>query len=607
MRGTLRSLLLGCAALLGWAASLGAQEIAPVTVEGRSVFSVVATPAEGAAQRAQRLQAALQDRIQSDQPLAPLRVVPTDSAAAIVVGPDTLVLLARSDVDVVAAGPLTPREVRTAALRLGEQWAESLRHAFEELAAGERARVVVEGYPLFEVRGTPEQRAGRRAAAIGLGVAALAARPGATPRVRAVGPVVRADGEALLEVSPADAAAYDASPPELARRWAADVERVVERLRRQSSPTFWLRSLGLALAGAALAALLHWALRRLNRHLVQRALGGAGSGRAWGLGPVLLGLAITLLQFVVWMALVLWVLWLIPRTRALPFAAGDYALRSLERAALWLVGDGLVVVLVMVLTFFVARFAGALVRRLMQAAAERREGRASQRIGTLGATLAATAQLIVFGFGVIAVLLVLGESPGPILASAGVAGIAIGFGVQSLIRDFFTGVFILLEDQYGVGDVVKVGDVAGTVERFTLRITQLRGLDGSLTSIPNGEIKTVTNLSKDWAQAVVDVEIALDEDVDRATAVIAQTAKGLADEWRDRIKAEPQVLGVETVDPVKRALTLRVLVRTAPMEQWAVARELRRRTLDALQGAGIRVPPRAVMPMFDPEEGGARG
>ena len=276
--------------------------------------------------------------------------------------------------------------------------------------------------------------------------------------------------------------------------------------------------------------------------------------------------------------------------------AAEAVRRSSRRGCAWLRAAACVLGLVLAFTYFVIRFAGTVVRAPAARArgAPRRPGGAAGRHprGDGGGRGAGAGPCF---FGLLAVLARLEVDLVPVLASAGVAGIALGFGVQTLIRDFFTGLFILIEDQYGVGDVIKVGEVTGKVEHFTLRITQVRSLDGSLTSIPNGEIITVTNLSKDWSQVVLDVNIELGEDVDRAIAVIERTADQLAAAWGDRIEGEPEVLGVETVDPQAEAITIRVVLRTAPLERWAVSRELRRRILDAFRAEEIEVPPRSVV------------
>jgi small conductance mechanosensitive channel len=184
----------------------------------------------------------------------------------------------------------------------------------------------------------------------------------------------------------------------------------------------------------------------------------------------------------------------------------------------------------------------------------------------------------------------LGVNIAPIIASAGILGIALGFGAQSLVKDFLSGVFMIFEDQYGVGDVIDVGEATGTVEAVSLRVTRLRDLDGTVWYVPNGEILRVGNKSQNWSRAVVDIGVGYDEDLSRARRVLADVAHDLweDEDFRSVIIEEPEVTGVEALNP--DAITLRVLVKTAPMEQWGVARELRQRIKARFDHEGIEIP-----------------
>ncbi len=177
----------------------------------------------------------------------------------------------------------------------------------------------------------------------------------------------------------------------------------------------------------------------------------------------------------------------------------------------------------------------------------------------------------------------------PLLASAGIVGLALGLGAQSLIRDFISGFFILLEDQFGVGDVIKVGDNSGVVEKLDLRRTVLRNAEGTVISIPNGEIRVVQNLTKEWSRAVVDVNIPNISDVDRALQVLRQAADGLAAEeaFAPVIVEPPVVPGIEALGD--NTVKLRVMIKTLPTKQWDVARALRARILAAFDAADIEL------------------
>ena len=177
-----------------------------------------------------------------------------------------------------------------------------------------------------------------------------------------------------------------------------------------------------------------------------------------------------------------------------------------------------------------------------------------------------------------------------LLAGAGVAGLAVSFAAQNLIRDFIHGFFILLEDQYGVGDIVKVGDLAGVVEKFNLRLTVLRDLEGKAHFIPNSQIQQFTVFTQEWSRAVVDVGVAYKEDVDRVLAIFRDEAERFFQdpEWQDKLTNPPEVLGVENL--ADSAVVIRTLFGTKPAQQWAVAREFRRRIKKRLDQEGVEIP-----------------
>ena len=194
---------------------------------------------------------------------------------------------------------------------------------------------------------------------------------------------------------------------------------------------------------------------------------------------------------------------------------------------------------------------------------------------------------------VMALLLCLGEigiDLAPLLAGAGIAGIAVGLGAQSLVRDFLAGMFIVMEDQYGVGDTVDLGDAKGTVEKVTLRTTMVRDLEGTLWVVPNGQITRVANKSQLWARAVVDLRVAYDTDLEQAIEVIRSSASAITHDDPRAIE-EPDVLGVESF--VDAAVVIRVTVRTEPGAQFPVARALRVGVKRALDDVGIRATPTA--------------
>jgi moderate conductance mechanosensitive channel len=222
--------------------------------------------------------------------------------------------------------------------------------------------------------------------------------------------------------------------------------------------------------------------------------------------------------------------------------------------------------------------------------------RRRQRAETVGTLLRSATTFLVFGIALITILGELGINLTPIVASAGIVGVAVGFGAQNLVRDFLTGIFMILEDQYGVGDVIDVGPptatnpVSGTVEAVSLRITRLRDVNGVVWHVRNGEILRVGNMSLGWARAVVDVPVAPGTSIEEARRVLLAAAMEVHDDERfaDDILEDPEVWGVETF--TKDVLNVRVVARTAPMRQWAVARELRARIRDAFDRGDLTEP-----------------
>ena len=216
--------------------------------------------------------------------------------------------------------------------------------------------------------------------------------------------------------------------------------------------------------------------------------------------------------------------------------------------------------------------------------------RRRQRAMTIGSVLKSMATFLVYGLAFILVLGELGIDLGPIIASAGIIGVAIGFGAQNLVKDFLSGIFMMVEDQYGVGDVVDVGEASGTVESVGLRITTLRDVKGTVWYVRNGEVLRVGNSSQGFAVAVVDVPLGYTADVERATTVLGEAASAAteSDALKDNVLEPPEMLGVESVTP--EGLSLRLTVKVRPGKQWAVQRALRAQLLAALEEAGFEPP-----------------
>jgi small-conductance mechanosensitive channel len=213
--------------------------------------------------------------------------------------------------------------------------------------------------------------------------------------------------------------------------------------------------------------------------------------------------------------------------------------------------------------------------------------RRALRAETIGAVLRSIASVLIWATALIMVLDEIGVNLAAIGIGASIVGVALGFGAQTMVRDFLSGLFMLIEDQYGVGDVIDTGVAIGTVEGVSLRTTRLRDAEGTVWHIPNGEIRRVGNKSQQWSRVLLDVPVAYDADIERATFVIRDAARAMAEDpkYSSLITEEPDVWGIEQVEADH--VLIRLAVKTLPLEQWVVARALRARLKAALDDAGI--------------------
>jgi small conductance mechanosensitive channel len=233
---------------------------------------------------------------------------------------------------------------------------------------------------------------------------------------------------------------------------------------------------------------------------------------------------------------------------------------------------------------------GALRGATPQALLETKEHslRAEQRMEALASVLRSVITFVIFAVAAFMVLGELGVNLGPLLAGAGIIGVALGFGSQALVRDFLSGIFILIEDQFGVGDIVDLDQqTAGTVEAVSLRTTRLRAVDGTVWHVPNGDIRRVGNQSQHWSRALIDVEVAYGTDLEHAKQVIGDVATGLAQD-DSAVLEPPEVWGVEALGA--NGVVMRLVVKTRPSEQYRVSRELRLRLKEAFDREGIEIP-----------------
>ncbi|NQV00544.1 MAG: mechanosensitive ion channel family protein [Parcubacteria group bacterium] len=260
----------------------------------------------------------------------------------------------------------------------------------------------------------------------------------------------------------------------------------------------------------------------------------------------------------------------------------------------WFFAHGIRIIVILVGAFIVRYFAGAMIDRIIRKAIVSKgslsPAEEKKREDTLIGVFEGTVKVIIWAAVILMVVSELGVNIGPLLAGAGVFGLAIGFGAQYIIRDFFTGLFIILENQYRIGDVVKIGDIAGTVENINLRMTILRDIDGTVHHIPNGEIKIASNLSKEFARVNMKIGIAYDTDIEKVIKVVNQVGEEIAkdSEWKDKIIKAPEFVRID--DFADSSVIIKISGEVKPLEQWVVLGELRKQLKIAFDREGIEIP-----------------
>jgi moderate conductance mechanosensitive channel len=257
----------------------------------------------------------------------------------------------------------------------------------------------------------------------------------------------------------------------------------------------------------------------------------------------------------------------------------------------WLATDGVAVLITAGLAWGALRFSSGLSSKLVWVLTKGREdAEAKQRGETLAGVIRWVLKLVVLGLAGMMVLAKLGVQIGPVIAAAGVVGLAVGYGAQTLVQDLITGFFLLLEDQLRVGDVVSLNGKAGLVERITLRVVVLREASGSVHYVRNGQIQTVTNMTKDYSRYVFDIGVAYRENVDDVMAVLKQIDEELRRDpaFKDDILAPLEVLGVDRFD--SSAVVIKARTMTQPIKQWRVGREFNRRVKLRFDELGIEIP-----------------
>jgi small-conductance mechanosensitive channel len=266
----------------------------------------------------------------------------------------------------------------------------------------------------------------------------------------------------------------------------------------------------------------------------------------------------------------------------------------LDSTVKWLFGSGLRIISILVLGWVAIHLGQVFIHRSLNLTLHD-SGKNTvadiqivKRRNTLTALFVTTLRVAIIILAALMIFRELNFDIGPILASAGIVGLAVGFGAQNLVKDLITGAFIVLERQFSVGDVVKIGNQAGVVEHLGLRTTILRDVEGTAHIVPNSKIEIVSVMTREWSQFVLDVDVAYDTDLDKAIEAIQKVLNGYAREFPSNVLGEPQVLGVESFGD--NSIKIRSTLKTAPSRQWDAGRVIRRRIKGEFDRLGIAIP-----------------
>jgi len=263
-----------------------------------------------------------------------------------------------------------------------------------------------------------------------------------------------------------------------------------------------------------------------------------------------------------------------------------------ETLKMWMIGHGLHILLIIAAAWLAKKVLFAAVDKFEQRFAQAGDvpSETEKRAKTLSGIIHTTLIVTIYAVALITIISELGIQIGPLLAGAGIAGLAVGFGAQSLVKDVINGFFLLLENQIRVGDVVEIAGIGGLVESVSLRTTSLRDQQGRLHIIPNGSISVVTNFTKDWSRALIEIGVAYKEDVDRVIALLQSVGEEMQKDpvFSNAVLEPLTMLGVDSFG--ESSVNLRMFFKTVPLKQWDVAREFRRRVKKAFDAAGIEMP-----------------
>jgi moderate conductance mechanosensitive channel len=284
----------------------------------------------------------------------------------------------------------------------------------------------------------------------------------------------------------------------------------------------------------------------------------------------------------------------------------NFDLQAFSSAAItWLITSGLKILLILIATFILIRLARIFSSKIFSVVQRQQDNvEFKKRSDTLSAIIRYILNVSIFAVVTLLIMGEMGIEIGPILAAAGVLGLAVGFGAQSLVKDVISGFFILLEDQIRVGDVIMIAGKAGLVEKLNLRMTTLRDLEGKVHYVPNGQIDVVTNLTKEYSCYVFDIGVAYKEDIDQVITLIKEVGKALREDptFKDDIIDDLEVFGLDKF--ADSALVVKARIKTKPIKQWGVAREFNRQLKIKFDAHNIEIPfPHLTMFMGQEKQG----
>jgi small-conductance mechanosensitive channel len=375
--------------------------------------------------------------------------------------------------------------------------------------------------------------------------------------------ILSCQGHYLVTVTPVDAEAAEVDVHTLAGQWSRLLSKGLYRAYLENSDEYYKYALWNSGWAVVLACILH----PLIRSLCMRYLSTPGLS----------------LRSLLWLSVFAYCLHQFPRTRFLSLNLQRYALQPFLLL-------GAVVIGCLLVSWVMRRATRHYFLQTERVRSRRHQHspRWRQRLHMVRDATQFVLSALMVVLAVIIYFSLLDMNVGAILAGAGFLGVGLGFAAQDVLKDYTAGVNIMVEDQFGAGDVVTIGDLTGVVEHFTLRVTQIRDMAGSLITIPNSHIRVVQNLSNLWSQVDLTVPVGLDTDLRQALACLEETANTLRRDWPDRVLENAQVLGVERVGPY--SADLRLLLRTAPQQQFPVRRELLLRIIEAFRRNGIEIP-----------------